>query len=127
TEAIDSTNQKLIELISSSDGLKPEIESVKVSTDQLTASMNESANSVGIVGDEFSDTGDITDELAKKISDLQESIIDLKSAEEQLTGTSYNHVKSSEELIFMYDTLTSRLNGLSEQELQAILSKQNLS
>jgi len=122
-----STIDEINNLASVSKNFEEDIDGFALTYEGLGEAINSGNGFIDTSIDELNAVNGSANSAEDAVTKLAESILELKSVEEQLTGTSYNHVKSSEELIFMYDTLTSRLNGLSDQELQAILSKQNLS
>jgi murein DD-endopeptidase MepM/ murein hydrolase activator NlpD/HAMP domain-containing protein len=64
--------------------------------------------------------------LDEKISDLYEGINDYKDITEELAGVTQFQVDSSADLLYQYEALSRRLDGVSEQQLKDLLQKQNL-
>lgn len=83
-----------------------------VSLEQLKANSAEYSS-------ELDETAESTENLASKMKDF-------KDVTESLAGVSQSGIDALDELIFQYDMLTNQLAGYTDQQLQDIYTKENL-
>lgn len=111
-------------LYSTASGSSKELNVLALNFDKVKKATTALGESLNPVLQDLGETGEVSEDLANKINDLQEAMLKLSSAEEQLVGVSYNTVESSENLLFVYEQLTRQLSQYTEQELISIQERQ---
>ena len=125
-DKFNSLNSELNTLLSTTTAFVPKADKLQIEFEDIAKAADKSQVSLSAVDETMVDTSMSVGDLANKVAKLADSVYELKSVEEQLVGVSNNHVQSSNELLFMYESLTYQLNGLSDSELQALLKKKEL-
>lgn len=69
---------------------------------------------------------DDLDGVAQSTENLASKMKDFKDVTESLSGVSQSGIDALDELIFQYDMLTNQLAGYTDQQLQDIYTKENL-
>lgn len=127
TEAVNKYHNELVKLVDGTGALRPETEILKVSFDSLSKAMEQNAKTAGMASNGMDDVEGSTSALDERISELQENMNDLGTAQEKLSGVSNKTIEDSEELLFMYRQLNNQLAGYTDQEIQNIMQKKVLS
>ena len=121
----DSANAELTKLLNTLGLIPNDTDNAIKSFEDLSKTIEE-VPALTSLDESLGEVGDSADSLAKKIEDLSTKAFELKSVQEQLAGVSEHHVQSSQELLFMYEQLTSRMQGYNDQQLQDLLNKPQL-
>lgn len=66
------------------------------------------------------------EQSSESVSELASKMQDFKDVTEQMAGVSQSGVDALNDLIFQYDSLTNKLAGYTQQQLQDIYTKENL-
>lgn len=117
---------QLQELFSTTKDFNPELDVFNFNLEKLKNNVSEIVPVIDSADESIERSADSTKNYAQKVEDLIESISKLESAEEQLVGVSNSQVESTQDLLFQYESLSNQLAGYSDEELNSLLNKQNL-
>ena len=122
----NKAREDLNNLINSVGVSKDEINSQTLSFEKLNKSATDASKGIEVADESVQDIGDSAESSAAELEKFAEAINKLDTVQEQLVGVSEKHVEESEKLLYMYEMLTSRLQGLNDEELKALARKPNL-
>ncbi|UUV25845.1 phage tail tape measure protein [Lysinibacillus sp. FN11] len=118
--------KSLNDLASTSRGFDRDLNSFTLSYEEFTNAIEK--GQIKIVDGEvvIEDMSNSMGSAANSASDLASKMKDFKDVTESLAGVSQSGVDALDELIFQYDMLTNQLAGYTDQQLQDIYTKENL-
>ena len=131
--AIDSIRDKLLGLgLSTKDAdviiaaLNNRLETMRAIQADNNDEMKKSGKTLGEVAAAVMLGSDTSDQMTESTSNLTASLEELSNAAEQMAGFSQKQVDTTTDLLLQYEMLSNRLVSLSEDELEALRTKENL-
>lgn len=118
--------EQLNNLINSVGVSSDEIAVNVLSFEELTKASEETGNALQFVDTSMENFGNTTANTTGLLDGLTDKLNELSTVEEKLAGASQASVDATNDLMFMYGELSNRLAGHSQEELQALLTKENL-
>lgn len=118
--------KSLNDLASASKGFDKELNSFTLSYEEFTNAIEK--GQIKIVEGEvvIEDMANLMGSAANSVSDLSSEMKDFKDVTESMAGVSQSGVDALNDLVLQYDMLTYQLAGYTEQQLQDIYTKENL-
>jgi len=118
--------KNLNDLASITDNFNPKIKSFDQSYKEFINTVKNGSSTIYQEGEASDSMVDGFEKAAQATENLASKMKDFKDVTESLAGVSQSGVDSLDELIFQYDMLTYQLAGYTEQQLQDIYTKENL-
>lgn len=133
-KAIDTNDEALYkdaiknlnDLASITDNFNPKIKSFDQSYKEFINTVKNGSSTIYQEGEASDSMADGFEKAAQATENLASKMKDFKDVTESLAGVSQSGVDSLDELIFQYDMLTNQLAGYTDQQLQDIYTKENL-
>ncbi|MEQ6355269.1 phage tail tape measure protein [Lysinibacillus sp. M3] len=94
---------------------------------ELVNSISDGKNAIVDAEVEIDGLGNEAEGSKEQLSELASKMQDFKDVTEQMAGVSQSGVDALNDLIFQYDTLSNQVAGYTQQQLQDIYVKENLS